>query len=189
MKKLSPIVDSTSKSAPPAPDLIERGMRWWRQERPDIDSSGKAVVGRLLRLQDLALRRLNEAIAPFGLKYQEYGVLATLRVKGSPFQMTPSELQSTLLYSSGGLSNLLKRLEQGGYIRRVEHPRDGRGVLVKLTPKGRRLAEQAMPEHAKAELALIAMFDATERLQLASLLAKMVRSHSSPASPADELTP
>jgi DNA-binding MarR family transcriptional regulator len=167
----------------PKEDLVSRGMRWWRQERPDIDSSGKAVVGRLLRLQDLALRRLNEAIASHGLKYQEYGVLATLRVKGAPFQMTPSELQSTLLYSSGGLSNLLKRLEREGYIQRAIHPADGRGVLVKLTSKGRRLADKAMPAHAQAELALIAMFEPAERELLAGLLARMTEGNT-PEAPA-----
>jgi DNA-binding MarR family transcriptional regulator len=109
------------------------------------------------------------------VRYQEYGVLATLRSKGPPFQMSPSELQASLIYSSGGLSNLLKRLERSGYVRRSEDPSDGRGVLVKLTAKGRQLADQAMPDHAQVELGFISDLTARQREQLATLLARLMK--------------
>jgi len=157
-----------------ADDLVGRGIRQWRSERPDLDSSGKAVVGRLLRLEEVVLRTINAALDPFGLKYQEYAVLATLRVSGPPYRLSPSRLQATLLFTSGGLSNLLKRLEQEGLVRRSTHPKDGRGVLVKLTPKGLRLADEAMPKHAAAELHLLRMFDQSQRDALAQLLSLMM---------------
>lgn len=155
-------------------DLVGRGIRQWRSERPDIDSSGKAVVGRLLRLEEVVLRTINVVLQPFDLKYQEYAVLATLRVAGPPYQLSPSRLQSTLLFTSGGLSNLLKRLEQKGYIKRSTDPWDGRGVRVKLTAKGVRLADEAMPKHAAAELHLLRMFNEEQRKQLAQLLSAMM---------------
>lgn len=162
-------------------DLVARGMRWWREQRPDIDSSGKAIVGRISLLQDLALRRINEGLARHGVRYQEYGVLATLRSKGPPFQMSPSELQASLIYSSGGLSNLLKRLERGGYIGRSEDPSDGRAVRVKLTAKGKRLADQAMPDHAQVELGFIQALTARQREQLAALLAQLMKAQDTAA--------
>lgn len=158
----------------PDRDLVGRGIAQWRNERPDIDSSGKAVVGRLLRLEEVILRNINEALAPHGIKYQAYAVLATLRVAGAPYRLTPSRLQSTLLFSSGGLSNLLKRLEHDGLVRRNGNPQDGRGVLVSLTAKGRGLADRAMPDHANAELQLLEMFSAKERHALSGLLSRMM---------------
>jgi DNA-binding MarR family transcriptional regulator len=155
-------------------DLIGRGIELWTRERPDLDSSGKAVVGRLIRLEEVVLRSINAVLQPFGLKYQEYAVLATLRVSGPPYRLTPSRLQATLLFTSGGLSNLLKRLEREGLVRRSTDPKDGRGVLVKLTAKGQRLADQAMPKHAAAELYLLRMFDPQERALLARLLSVMM---------------
>lgn len=152
-------------------------MRWWREQRPDIDCSGKAIVGRISLLQDLALKRANAALAAHGVRYQEYGVLATLRSKGPPFQMSPGELQASLIYSSGGLSNLLKRLERDGFIRRLGDPADGRGVLVRLTARGRALADRAMPDHAQAELDLVGALSARDRDQLARLLGRMLRAH------------
>lgn len=158
----------------PDSDLVGRGIAQWRNERPDIDSSGKAVVGRLLRLEEVILRTINEALAPHSVKYQAYAVLATLRVAGAPYRLTPSRLQSTLLFSSGGLSNLLKRLERDGLVRRTGNPQDGRGVLVSLTAKGRGLADRAMPDHANAELKLLEMFSAKERHALSGLLSRMM---------------
>jgi DNA-binding MarR family transcriptional regulator len=155
-------------------DLVGRGIRQWRHERPDIDSSGKAVIGRLLRLEEVVLRSINAVLQPFDLKYQEYAVLATLRVAGAPYRLSPSRLQSTLLFTSGGLSNLLKRLEQEDLIKRSTDPKDGRGVLVRLTAKGLRLADEAMPRHAAAELHLLRMLDAGQREQLGQLLSLMM---------------
>lgn len=159
---------------PGADDLVGRGVAQWRAERPDLDSSGKEVVGRLLYLEGVVLQAANAALAAHGLKFQEYAVLATLRVSGAPYCMTPSNLQARLLFTSGGLSNLLKRLEANGWIKRTNDPQDGRGVLVSLTPKGRRLADRAMPDHANTELRLLKMFSAEEREQLSGLLAKMM---------------
>jgi DNA-binding MarR family transcriptional regulator len=155
-------------------DLVGRGIQQWRAERPDLDSAGKAVVGRLLRLEEVVLRYINSVLQPFGLKYQEYAVLATLRVSGPPFRLSPSRLQATLLFTSGGLSNLLKRLEQEGLIKRSTDPADGRGVLVRLTVKGHRLVDAAMPVHAEAELHLLRMFDLSQRETLAQLLSEMM---------------
>lgn len=170
----SPASPSASARARAQTDLVGRGIAQWRSERPDLDSSGKAIVGRLLRLEEVILRAINAALAPHQIKYQEYAVLATLRVAGPPYRLTPSQLQATLLFTSGGLSNLLKRLEADELVRRASDPQDGRGVLVSLTAKGRRLADQAMPDHAAAELQLLHMFEPRERDTFAQLLSRMM---------------
>lgn len=158
----------------PDEDLVGRGIKQWRAERPDIDSSGKAVVGRILRLEEVVLRTFNAVLQPLGIKYQAYAVLATLRVAGRPYRLSPSRLQSTLLFTSGGLSNLLRRLENDGLIRRSIDPIDRRGVSVQLTAKGLRLADEAMPAHAEAERQLLRMFDTKQCAMLAELLSMMM---------------
>jgi DNA-binding MarR family transcriptional regulator len=49
--------------------------------------------------------------------------------------MSPSQLQQTLIVTSGGMSNLLKKAEDMGLIERHEDPLDGRGRIVQLTQK------------------------------------------------------
>lgn len=132
-------------------DRVGRGMATWQRERPDIDCSGKAVVGRVLHLHDIILRAVDKALAPHGLKYPTYAVLATIRAYGAPYRMSPGELLSTLLVSSGGLSNLLRRMEKDGFIRRMADKRDGRGVIVELTEKGIAAADASMADHAAIE--------------------------------------
>jgi DNA-binding MarR family transcriptional regulator len=163
-----------AQPGPPAPDLVARGMAQWQRERPDIDCSGKAVVGRIVMLQDIVLKTVNTALAPYGLRYPAYAVLATLRAAGAPYRLSPSQLQATMLFSSGGISNLLARVEQQGYIRRSTDPADKRGVQVALTRKGLALADRAMIDHAAAERNLCSMFTKTEQNELALLLSRMI---------------
>lgn len=165
---------SAAIEASPAFDLVGRGMAQWRRERPDLDCSGKAVVGRVLCLQETILRAVNAALAAHHLRYADYAVLATLRVAGEPYRMSPSRLQATMLFTSGGVSNLLRRVEKKGYVRRLADPADGRGILVELTPTGFALVEAAMADHAAVERRLCAMLGGEEQEQLAGLLSRMI---------------
>ena len=165
---------TTGRSHDPSFDIVGRGMAQWRRERPDIDCSGKAVVGRVLRLQEVILTAVNAALARHGLRYPAYAVLATLRASGAPYRMSPTRLTRTLLLSSGGTSNLLARLERSGWIRRRSDPVDGRAVIVELTEAGLALADRAMPDHAAVERELVAMFTADEQRALAASLSRML---------------
>ena len=157
-----------------ATDLVAQGMAQWRRERPDIDCSGKAVIGRVLRLQGIILQAVNSALARHGLRYSAYAVLATLRVSGPPYRMSPTRLIDTLLLTSGGTSNLLTRLETKGWIRRHADPHDGRGVLVELTAAGKTLVDRAMADHAAAERRLVGMLSEREQEVMAELLSRML---------------
>jgi len=169
---------SPGRNAPPdlLPefDLIGRGMAQWRAERPDIDCSGKAIVGRVLHLQGIILRAVHAALVPYGLRYPAYAVLATLRVAGAPYRMSPSRLQETMLFTSGGVSNLLRRVEVAGLIRRIDDPADRRGTIVELTAEGFALAERAMAAHAAAERQLVSMLAPGEQAALATMLSRMI---------------
>lgn len=163
------------------PDRIEAGMRRWRQEFPDVDPSGKAVVGRILHLQEVFLIVINNALEPFGLKYPEFAVLATLRVQGHPYRMSPKALLDSLILTSGGLSNLLRKLEKRGLIRRSQDAVDRRGVVVELTTLGRKCVEPAMRVHAQTELSLVRSLKAAERKEAANAMSKLIKATERPA--------
>jgi DNA-binding MarR family transcriptional regulator len=158
-------------------DVVEQGMMQWRHEFPDLDCSGKAVVGRILRLQGVILKQFDAALAPFGFKYPSFAVLATLRASGKRYELSPSQLREKLLLSSGGISNLLARLEEKGYIIRINSKNDRREVIVRLTETGVSLIEQAMQAHAAAELELIKTFSLNETEQISRLLSQLLLSH------------
>ena len=155
-------------------DRVGAGMERWRREFPEVDCSGKAVVGRLLHLHEIFLTAINRTLARHKLKYPAFAVLATLRVEGAPYRMSPKALLDTLILTSGGLSNLLRRLEKAGQVSRMAEEIDGRGVIVELTEKGRKLVEPAMSDHAETERRLIEMLSPEERHSIAAGLGRMM---------------
>jgi DNA-binding MarR family transcriptional regulator len=155
-------------------DRVGAGMQRWRREFPDIDCSGKAVIGRLLHLHEVILKAVDRTLAKHRLKYPAYAVLATLRVEGAPYRMSPKALLDTLILTSGGLSNLLRKLEKAGHIRRMADEIDGRGVIVELTEQGRRLVEPAMRNHAETERRLVASLSREEQRAVAQVLGRMM---------------
>jgi DNA-binding MarR family transcriptional regulator len=155
-------------------DRVGAGMQRWRREFPDIDCSGKAVVGRLLHLHEVFLASVNRTLARHKLKYPAYAVLATLRVEGTPYRMSPKALLDSLILTSGGLSNLLRRLEKAGHIRRLADDTDGRGVIVELTAQGRRVVEPAMRDHAETERRLIGVLSGEEQRSVAGVLGRLM---------------
>jgi DNA-binding MarR family transcriptional regulator len=167
-----PIVDLDTVR--PAIDRVGSGMRRWRREFPDIDCSGKSVVGRVLHLQEVFLTAINRTLAKHKLKYPTFAVLATLRVEGAPYRMSPKALLDTLILTSGGLSNLLRRLETRGLIRRLQDASDGRGVIVELTERGKRAVEPAMRDHAEMERRLIRALGASDQQTVAEGLQQVV---------------
>ena len=94
----------------------------------------------LLRRRDIALAARRAALARrLGLADTELRALVHLADHGA---CTPSRLGASLGLSSGGVSDLAKRLETAGHIRRHPHPRDRRSSLLRLTPRiAARLAE------------------------------------------------
>jgi DNA-binding MarR family transcriptional regulator len=76
--------------------------------------------------------------------------------------------------TSGAMSNRLNRLEQQGLLRRVPDPADGRGVIVELTPAGKRLVERVIAEHLENERRLTAALSRGEQRELAALLRKLL---------------
>ena len=54
--------------------------------------------------------------------------------------LSQQELTRRLRLQKSSMSRLVDSLQDRGWVRRVEHPRDGRSVLVELTAAGRRVA-------------------------------------------------
>ncbi len=155
-------------------DIVDNGIAWWSVERPELDTSGKQVTGRLMRLGEMVVGRMRTVSAQFGIKQSTHAILCTLRASGPPYSMTPKKLQATLLVTSGGLSNQLAQIERQGFIRRVEDPSDGRGVRVELTDEGVALTDLTMPAQSKLELEFIRMLSEEERSTLERLLRKLL---------------
>lgn len=156
-------------------DHVGRIMAQWARERPDLDVSPQGLVGRLHRLAATLDDELRPVFAAAGLSDGEFDVLAALRRSGAPYELTPGELAATTMITSGAVTKRVDRLEREGYAMRVAAADDRRSRPVRLTERGRELADRLFEEHMANEHRLVACFTAAERRQLASLLANWAR--------------
>lgn len=115
----------------------------WAREYPEADTSGMLLITRLARLSVLIDAFARETLDPLKLMQSDYAVLAALRRVGPPYTLAPNELYTGLERSSGGMTKMLKRLEDLGLVRRVMNPADKRSKLVRLTAAGKRVEEEA----------------------------------------------
>lgn len=147
----------------------------WQRERPDLDASPMGPIGRLKRCAALLEPRIEAGFARLELCLWEFDMLAALRRSGAPYRLSPTELFSTLMVTSGTMTHRLKRLETRGLIERVANPEDARSLLVQLTTQGLALIEQAVERHLDNERQLLAGLSPQAVAELDTALANLLR--------------
>ena len=158
-----------------AADDVDRIVSAWRRERPDLDVTPLEVLSRVSRLArrlDLARGR---AFAGTGLEGWEFDVLSALRRCGHPYELSPGQLVSETLVTSGTMTNRVDRLAARGFVERHPDPADRRGVLVRLTGEGMAAGDAALTRLLADEHDLLAELDPSEREDLAGLLRRLLR--------------
>lgn len=151
-------------------DQVDTILEQWARERPDLDVSPMAVVGRISRLARYYDTRIAAVMAAFELSQDEFDVLATLRRNEPPHELCPRDLIRSMMVSSGTTTHRLDKLEARGLIARRPDPEDRRSVLARLTLEGKRLIDEALEAHVVNEERLLAGLSRAERSRLAKLL-------------------
>lgn len=154
-------------------DAVDAILDQWATERPDVDVSGMAVIGRISRLERMLGHELARVFAKHDLERWEFDVLATLRRSGPPFELTVGEMLDSMMLASGTISHRIDRLEQRGLVERRSDPSDGRVVRVRLSRSGRSLVDKALVDHAANETRLLSGLSRREQDQLAALLRRL----------------
>ena len=168
------IIEVTEPSPPDLDeDVVDHLLDDWGRERPDLDASAMAVVGRLLHVGALVQTRADQRLRGYGISYTELDVLATLRRSGAPYRLSPTALRRSVLLTSGAMTACLNRLEQRGLIRRSPDAADRRSLMATLTAEGMQLIDDAIAAHFTEADRMIAGLAPTERSELARLLRKV----------------
>lgn len=147
-------------------DAAARAVAQWKQELPELAAENMLLIGRLKRATALIVRELEKVYGEYGLTEGSFDVLATLRRSGAPYTLTPTELFSALMVTSGTMTTRLKNLEKQGLIDRLPNPDDARSLLVCLTDKGKELIEQAVFPHVENEKRLMEKLDLKTKTSL-----------------------
>ena len=166
-----------------ANDTIDRFIVEWTAERPDLDFNYLATIGRILRVSAHLRESMEEWLSPFGLSWEMFDLLVSLRRSGGKNGMRPTDLYEACMLSSGATTNRIDRAEKLNYAVRRPDPEDGRATRIALTKRGHTLAEKAMTEHTTHAGDIADRLTAKEQEQLAHLLRKMLRSFEAETAP------
>jgi DNA-binding MarR family transcriptional regulator len=156
------------------PDAVDQVIEQWATERPDLDVSGMAIIGRISRLKNTISPQLREVFAEHELEFWEFDVLATLLRNGSPYRLTAGQLLDSMMVTSGSMTNRLDRLEKRGLLKRSKDPTDGRIVRAGLTAKGKKKVSAALEAHAENERRIVGVLSKAEQAQLIDLMRRFI---------------
>ncbi len=155
-------------------DAVDAILAQWRRERPDLDVSPMATIGRIKRCAALLQRKLDEVFAAFDMTNWEFDVLATLRRSGAPYCLAPTTLFSAMMITSGTMTHRLKGLETRGLVQRLPNREDARSVLVQLTPDGLALIDRAVEAHIENERRILASIKPSDLVALDTRLSQLL---------------
>lgn len=120
-------------------DPIAEARRQWERHGWAATAPGMAMVTSVIRAQQLLLHRADSALRDLGLTLARYEVLMVL-VFSQRGTLPLSLIGSRLQVHPTSITSALDRLEDQGYVRRLDHPTDRRAKLAELTPAGREVA-------------------------------------------------
>ena len=155
-------------------DRVDELMEAWQRERPDLDHTVMASLGRIFHVAAAIDARFEAQARRYDLTRADVDVLFTLRRAGPPYRMLPSRMADSLMIASGTMTARLDRLEQRGLVERRPNPEDRRSVEVGLTDRGFRLTEAGISAHVEHEERILAALSQRERAALDRALRKLL---------------
>ena len=154
-------------------DEVDRLVEAWGRERPDLDLGPMEVLSRMSRLDHHLDAARRAAFAAHDIEPWEFDVLAALRRAGTPYELSPGRLLRETLVTSGTMTNRVDRLVARTLVERLPDPRDRRGVLVRLTDRGRETVDGALSGLLEHERRLLSALSPEELRELAGLMRRL----------------
>jgi len=126
---------------------VDTILEQWRRERPDLDVGPMGLTGRLKRIGRHLEREMDKVFAAHDLNLASFDVLATLRRTGAPYRLSPGDLMTNTMVTSGTMTHRVDQLVRAGHVERIGNPKDGRSVLISLTDRGLNVIDTAVTDH------------------------------------------
>lgn len=129
----------------------------------------------MFALRSLA-RRISDytdiVMRPYGLNAAKYNYLTVLYMAEGQ-QLTLTDISGLIHTSNATVTGMITLLQRDGFVRRGTNREDARSVIVRLTPKGRKVAEMTIPIHQRMTEEALRELTIPERKTLVELLLKV----------------
>jgi len=149
-----------------------------RLDNKDDNICANSDIGYVsLPLYVLSQKLLNQIGTFLDKKYtlsnSEVDVMASLySAQETDNTLTPTKLYERLFFSSGGMTKVLKKLEQKGLIKRIDNKDDKRSKLVQLTQSGKEILKTSLADVIELEESIFSNLNEAEKQLLSDLLFK-----------------
>lgn len=112
----------------------------------------------------------------YHLNGSEVDVLATIKLRGGEkYILSPTRINEALLFTSGGITKVLKKLELKGYIKRVQTDHDKRVKLAQLTDKGLEILNNSLIDTISFEKKVFSILNKEEKKRFKDLCMKILK--------------
>lgn len=156
-------------------DKVDKIITEWNRERPDLDATSMALIGRLKKVEQFLSLEMAKTFSKHGLNLANFDVLATLRRSGSPYALSPNDLIKSTMVTSGTMTNRIDQLVKVGLVERINNPNDGRSVVVALTKAGFEVIDSAIVAHVDTQNKLTSNLSQDDQNHLNDLLRKFLK--------------
>ncbi|MBX3067650.1 MAG: MarR family transcriptional regulator [Microbacteriaceae bacterium] len=163
-------------------DFVDLIVKQLVKELPDSGAEAIEPIARFSRLSTFLRKPVMEAVGGQNdLSEAEFNVLAALRRSGPPYHLAPSLVSRSMLFTSGGLTPVLDRLENRGLIERKPDVDDRRKLKVGLTKAGLELHTRALKSYVEISKKLTGVLTKDQLVQLNDLLRILMLTFEDPA--------
>lgn len=115
----------------------------WQRAKPGAELDHIEVIAAFVLLGQCVDNEMRDlAHSRYKLRTGDLRMLLALRRRGSDAKMRPTDLFKSLLITSGAVTKQADRLLKKRLIARIPDPGYQRGKLIKLTPAGKRIADE-----------------------------------------------
>jgi DNA-binding MarR family transcriptional regulator len=128
----------------------------------------------LAQASHLISEEFHAVVRQHGFTVSEWRTLATL---SDGRDISIGKLAQITLHKQPTLTRLIIRMEKRGQLRRLDHDRDGRVTLVRITPAGRRKVAQLIRLARQHERRVLAPFGLARSEQLKATLRRIIELH------------
>ncbi len=139
---------------------------------PNMNPSAIKACAALLRTGSELLTAFEAILGHHGLSQGRFLTLIVMN-RNPDEAASPSSLAEKVGVKRATMTGLLDRLERDDLIERRAHQQDRRKIGVRLTPKGRQVLAEMLPDYYRRVAKIMANLTEKDRLELMTLLGKV----------------
>jgi DNA-binding MarR family transcriptional regulator len=147
--------------------------QWGRASPPRTQFRQQEAILRLMRMGGILRRELDEVAAAERMVTGPAQALVTLRWY-EPEPTTPKQVMTATNLTSGAVTAVLDKLEGRELLRRESDPADRRGTLLRLSERGRQVADRIIADQLDRNEQWLEVLSVPERALLSGLLRKLI---------------